>query len=73
MEAKRECLVCIGGEEGEGPNGGGWTGGFGVGVLFCVFSFCLAGGEKEIGEPYYAGHAGWDGIWIYLEKPAVVA
>ena len=34
-------------------------------VFWFVF-LCLAGGEKEIGKPYYAAHVGWDGMRLYL-------
>ena len=46
------------GRREEGPTAGGKHEVFGVGVFCFVFSVHLAGGEVEIGEPYYAAHAG---------------
>ena len=53
---------------GEAPVRAGQT-------VFCVFFvfLCLAGGEKEIGEPYYAAHVGWDGIPVRATAVASAA
>ena len=42
-----------------------------VSFVFFLFCFFWGDGEEGIREPYYNTDAAWNGIWIYLEKPAV--